>query len=131
MGVVKRVLAFNSLCRVGTGVTKHVLAFGSLCVTRTGVAKRVLRAAGSNLQMVRPSLMLVVKLSIICARSALQNFVFLASASNWELPLLCCLSLAVLNVSLMRAHVRTYLPNFTTVQRPHKSRTHNLCLHFG
>ena len=53
------------------------------------------------------------------------------SASNWVLPLLCCLSLAVLNVSLMRAHVRTYLPNFTTVQRPHKSRTHNLCLNFG
>ena len=33
-------------------------------------------------------------------------------ASNWELPLLCSLSLAVLNISLMRAHLCTYPTRF-------------------
>ena len=32
------------------------------------------RAAGSNLRMVRPNLMSVVKLPIICGRSARRNF---------------------------------------------------------
>ena len=49
------------------------------------------------------------------------------SASTWELPLLCFLSLAVLSVSLMHAHIRAYPRS-----RPHKSRTHNYgCLTFG
>ena len=51
------------------------------------------------------------------------------SASNWELPLLCSLSLVVLNISLMRAHLRMYPAEFTTaVQSGNeitKSRTHN------
>ena len=62
-----------------------------------------IRATRSNLRMVRPSLMSVVKLSIICARSMRHKFgpIFnsqegshFTSASNWELPLLCSLSLA-------------------------------------
>ena len=60
------------------------------------------RAAGSHLRMVRPSLMLVVKLVAICARKVRCKILDLASylpvrwcshctsASNWELPLLCC-----------------------------------------
>ena len=36
------------------------------------------------------------------------------SASNWELPLLCSLSLVVLNVSLMHAHLCMYPTKFTT-----------------
>ena len=77
------------------------------------------RAAGSNLRMVRPSLMSVVKLPIICARNAWQNLnLFLAvrrrshftSASNWELPLLCSRSLTC--TERMRTHLRLYLAGF-------------------
>ena len=82
----------------------------------------------------------VVKLPIFRARSAPQNFgprlaIFSCqegtSASNWELPLLRSFSLAVLNVSLMRAHLRSYVPcrillqQFSPGTRPHKSQTHN------
>ena len=88
------------------------------------------RAARSNLRMVRPSLMSVVKLPIICAQSALQNFgpsYFSCqedtSASLWELPLLCSLSLAILKPY---ACARTYVPfrillqQFSLGTRPHK-----------
>ena len=83
--------------------------------------------------------MLVVKLPIICARSALQNFgpsYFSCqedtSASLWELPLLCSLSLAILKpYACARTYVRT-LPNFTTAVQSgnettqiDKSRMHN------
>ena len=52
------------------------------------------------------------------------------SASNWELPLPSSLSLAVLNVSLMRVRLRSYVPCRTLQQqfmgtRPHKSQMHN------
>ena len=77
------------------------------------------RAAGSNLRMVRPSLMSVVKLPIICARNTRQNLdLFLAvrrrahftSASNWELPLLCSLSLTC--TERMCTHLRLYPAGF-------------------
>ena len=42
MEVAKRVLAFDSLCRAGTGVAKHVLTFDSLYGARTGVRERQL-----------------------------------------------------------------------------------------
>ena len=92
----------------------------------------VYRAAGSNLRMVRPSLMSVVKLSIICARSAPQNFgpsYFQLSGRHFSFKLLLCsLSLAVLNVSLY-ACARTYVPfrillqQFILATRPHKSQS--------
>ena len=78
------------------------------------------RAVWSNLWTVRPSLMSVMKLPIICARSALHEFgpLILAvsrrshftSASNWELPLLCSLSLAC--TERMRAHLHLYPAGF-------------------
>ena len=52
------------------------------------------------------------------------------SASNWELPLPSCLSLAILNVSLMRTDLRSHIPCQILLQqfmgtRPHKSQMHN------
>ena len=41
-GVVKRVPAFDSLCRARTGVDKRVLAFDGLCRARTRIAKRAI-----------------------------------------------------------------------------------------
>ena len=41
------------------------------------------------------------------------------SASNWDSRILRPGSLVILNVSLMRAHLGMYLPNFTTAIRDH------------
>ena len=77
------------------------------------------RAAGSNLRMVRPSSMSVVKLLIICAREARGKIFDLASylvvrrrshctsASNWELPLLCYPTLQGTS-SLIKSWENTY-----------------------
>ena len=68
---------------------------------RSGGGLSLYRAAGSNLRMVRPSLMLVVKLVVIHTRKVHSKILDLASyllvkwcshctsASNWELSLLC------------------------------------------
>ena len=64
-------------------------------------------------------------LAIFSSQEALSHCTL---ASNWELPLLCSLSLAVLNVSLMHAHLCTYVPCRILLHlgtRPHKSRIHN------
>ena len=51
-----------------------------LCIAKVGIMARLLcRAARSNLQMIRPSLMLTVKLQIIRARKARGKILDLAS----------------------------------------------------
>ena len=55
------------------------------------------------------------------------------SASNWELPLLWPFSLALLNVSLMCAHLRTYSAGFyysSSVWEQDHTKV-KLCLNFG
>ena len=92
------------------------------------------RAAGSNLRMVRPSLVSVVTLLIIRARSAWQNLNHIIFSSEEALSIALQLqigiirpeSLVILNVSLMRAHLGTYPAEFYySNSRPHKCRTRN------
>jgi len=67
----------------------------------------------------------ILDLAIFSSQEALSHCTL---ASNWELPLLCSLSLAVLNVSLMRAHL-TYvctLPDFTTAVQSGSKATQKL-----
>ena len=84
-----------------------------------GGGRNLYGAVGSNLQMVRPSLMSVVKLSIIHAREVCGKILDLASylvvrwrshctsASNWELPLLCYPTLQGTS-SLIKSWENTY-----------------------
>ena len=92
------------------------------------------RAAGSNLRMVRPSLMSVVKLLIISARSARQKFgpwYFQQRggaliALQLQTGILRPGSLVILNVSLMRVHLGTYPTEFYySNSRPLKCQMRN------
>ena len=94
------------------------------------------RAAGSNLRMVRSSLMLVVKLSIIHTRIAPQNFgpsYFSCQEGTSASNLLSSLSLAVLNVITPYGCALTYVPCriyysssvWDPGTTPHKGQTHN------
>ena len=84
--------------------------------------------------MVRPSLVSVVTLLIIRARSARQNLNHIIFSSEEALSIALQLqigivrpeSLVILNVSLMRAHLGTYPAEFYySNSRPHKCRTRN------
>ena len=109
----------------------------------------------SNLQMVSPSSMLVVKLCAKCMAKclAVRRHPHCTSALNWELPLLCsllqdhnrlrlrCTDLVVYyklwpfllwggGYFHMRVHLRMYhcqilLQQFSLGMRPHKSQMHN------
>ena len=80
--------------------------------------------------------MSVVKMPIIFVQNVQQNLdLFLAvrrrshftSASNWELPLLCSLTLACTECmrALTSVPCRILLQHFSLGMRPHKSRMHN------